>query len=155
MLHGRVIRPDGGGAVPERVDETAAKAIPGYVRTVVKGNFVGVVAETEWGAMRAASTLKVHWSAPAAPFPADAFDHMRKATPKASRDLMKQGDAAGALQGATRNVTASYEWPFQAHATMGPGCAVADVHADGVTTVWSGAQKPHALQKGLAQLLGV
>jgi CO/xanthine dehydrogenase Mo-binding subunit len=155
MLHGRVIRPDGGGALPERVDETAAKAIPGYVRTVVKGSFVGVVAQTEWAAIRAASAVKVQWSAPAAAFPADVFDHMRKATPKASRDLMKQGDAAAALEGAARKVTASYEWPFQAHATMGPGCAVADVHADGVTTVWSGAQKPHALQKGLAQLLGV
>ena len=50
---------------------------------------------------------------------------------------------------------ASYEWPFQAHATMGPGCAVADVRADGVTTVWTGAQKPHALQQGLAQMLRV
>jgi CO/xanthine dehydrogenase Mo-binding subunit len=38
---------------------------------------------------------------------------------------------------------------------MGPGCAVADVRADGVTTIWTGAQKPHALQKGLAQLLGM
>ena len=38
---------------------------------------------------------------------------------------------------------------------MGPGCAVADVHLDGVTTVWSGGQKPHALQQGFAELLRV
>jgi nicotinate dehydrogenase subunit B len=155
MLHGRVIRPDGAGASPVRVDESAAKAIPGYVRTVVKGNFVGVVAATEWAAIRAAAAVKVSWSAPAAAFPADVFEHMRKATPKASRDLVKQGDAVAAMAGAARRIQASYEWPFQAHATMGPGCAVAEVHADGVTTVWTGAQKPHALQKGLAQILGV
>jgi CO/xanthine dehydrogenase Mo-binding subunit len=154
MLHGRVIRPDSAGASPASVDETAAKAIPGYVRAVVKGNFVGVVARTEWAAIRAAEAVKVHWSAPAAAFPEDVFAHMRQATPKASRGLLKQGDAA-ALAGAARKIQASYEWPFQAHATMGPGCALADVHADGVTTVWTGAQKPHALQKGLAQLLGI
>jgi CO/xanthine dehydrogenase Mo-binding subunit len=38
---------------------------------------------------------------------------------------------------------------------MGPGCAVADVHTDGITTVWSGGQKPHDLQKGFAELLHV
>jgi CO/xanthine dehydrogenase Mo-binding subunit len=37
---------------------------------------------------------------------------------------------------------------------MGPACAVADVRADGVT-VWSGSQKPHFTQLGVARLLGV
>ena len=74
---------------------------------------------------------------------------------KPARRPLKQGDAAAALAGAAKKVQASYEFPFQSHATMGPGCAVADVHPDGVTTVWSGGQKPHALQKGFAELLHV
>src|SRR5207249_7856625 len=45
-------------------------------------------------------------------------------------------------------------WPFQSHASMGPACAVADVRADGVT-VWTGSQKPHFVQTGVARLLGV
>jgi len=49
MLHGRVIRPSGVGATLVNVDENSAKAIPGYVKTVVNGNFVGVVAENEMG----------------------------------------------------------------------------------------------------------
>jgi CO/xanthine dehydrogenase Mo-binding subunit len=155
MVHGRVIRPAGGGASVESVDENAAARIPGYLKTVVRGNFVGVVAKTEWGAIRAARELKVNWSAPAASFPGDVFAHMRSAKPKATRELVKQGDVAAALSGATKKVEASYEWPFQAHATMGPGCAVVDFRPDGVTTVWSGAQKPHALQKGIAQMLRV
>jgi CO/xanthine dehydrogenase Mo-binding subunit len=80
---------------------------------------------------------------------------MRSVNPKATRELVKQGDSAAVLARAVKKLEASYEWPFQAHATMGPGCAVADFKADGVTTVWTGAQKPHALQKGLAQMLGV
>ncbi|MBZ5603923.1 MAG: molybdopterin-dependent oxidoreductase [Acidobacteriia bacterium] len=155
MLHGRVIRPAGAGSTLAGVDDRAAKKIPGYVKTVTKGNFVGVVAENEWSAIRAAGAVKVNWSAPAAAFPDDLYRHMRSAKPKASRQLNNQGDAAAALSRASKKIEASYEWPFQAHATMGPGCAVADFHADGVTTVWTGAQKPHALQKGLAQMLGL
>jgi CO/xanthine dehydrogenase Mo-binding subunit len=37
---------------------------------------------------------------------------------------------------------------------MGPGCAVVDYQADGVTMVWSGTMKPHALRTGIAELLG-
>jgi CO/xanthine dehydrogenase Mo-binding subunit len=46
MLHGRVIRPAGPGARLVSVDDRAAKSISGFVKTVVKGNFAGVVAET-------------------------------------------------------------------------------------------------------------
>jgi CO/xanthine dehydrogenase Mo-binding subunit len=155
MLHGRVIRPAGPGARLVSVDDSAARSIPGFVRTVVKGNFVGVVAESEWAAVRAASAVKVNWSAPAVAFPEDVYAHIRSAQPRASREFVRQGDAAAALAGAAKKIQASYEWPFQAHATMGPGCAVADVRSEGLTTVWSGAQKPHALQKGLAEMLGL
>ncbi|HTW65201.1 MAG TPA: molybdopterin cofactor-binding domain-containing protein [Bryobacteraceae bacterium] len=155
MLHGRVIRPAGAGATLMGIDETAAKQIPGYVKAVAKANFVGVVADTEWGAIRAARELKVNWSAPAAAFPDDVYHHMRSTQPKATREQAAKGDPAAAFASASKKMDASYEWPFQAHATMGPGCAVADVRADGVTTIWSGAQKPHALQQGIAQMLSL
>jgi len=157
MLHGRVIRPSGVGATLVSVDENSAKAIPGYVKAVVNGNFVGVVAENEWAAVQAAKALKVTWTAPKQAFPEqqDLYKHMRAAAPKASKETLKQGDAAGALANAVKKLEATYECPFQSHATMGPGCAVADVHMDGVTTVWSGGQKPHDLQKGFSQLLRV
>jgi nicotinate dehydrogenase subunit B len=157
MLHGRVIRPSGVGATFVSVDESSAKAIPGFVRTVVKGNFVGVVAENEWAAIQAAKAVKVTWTAPKQAFPEqkDLYAYMRSAPLKASKETLKRGDVAAALSNAAKKVEASYEFPFQSHATMGPGCAVADVHTDGFTTVWSGGQKPHDLQKGFAELLRV
>ena len=157
MLHGRVVRPAGVGAQLMSVDDSAAKKIPGYVQTVTKGNFVGVVAENEWAAIRAAKALRVNWSAPQQAFPEqkDLYQHMRSAAPKATKETLKKGDAAGVLASAAKKVQASYETPFQSHATMGPGCAVADIHTDGISTIWSGGQKPHALQKGFAELLGV
>jgi len=157
MLHGRVIRPAGVGATLVGVDDSSAKNIAGYVRTVVEKDFVGVVCETEWAAVKAAKAVKVTWSAPLQAFPEqkDLYSYMRAAKPKATRQIPKTGDVDAALASAAKKVDARYDTPFQSHATMGPGCGVADVRPDGVTTVWSGGQKPHALQKGYAQLLGV
>src|SRR6202040_1377267 len=157
MLHGRVIRPSGVGATFESMDDSSAKAIPGYVKTVVKKNFVGVVAENEWAAIQARKAVKVTWTEPKQAFPEqkDLYSYMRSTQVKASKESLKRGDAAAALSGAAKKVEASYEFPFQSHATMGPGCAVAGVHTDGITTVWSGGQKPHDLQKGFAELLRV
>ncbi len=81
--------------------------------------------------------------------------YMRSAPPKASKETLKRGDAATAISSGAKKIDASYEFPFQSHATMGPGCAVADVHTDGITTVWSGGQKPNDLQKGFAEMLRV
>ncbi|MGH9355603.1 MAG: molybdopterin cofactor-binding domain-containing protein, partial [Terriglobia bacterium] len=157
MLHGRVIRPPSVGAKLVKVDTDSVMGIPGFVKAVRKGDFAGVVAETEWAAIRAAQTLKITWTTPKPVFPAqdELYQYMRSTAPKATKLMLNRGDAAAALSGATKKVQASYEWPYQSHATMGPGCAVADVQADGSATVWSGTQKPHSLRKGLAQLLRV
>jgi len=157
MLHGRVVRPSGVGATLVSVDENSVKGIPGFVKAVVQRNFVGVVAENEWAAIRAAETLKVTWTAPKPVFPEqrELYQHLRSATPKVSRDGIVRGDATAGMANAAKKLQASYDWPFQSHATMGPGCNVADVHTDGVTTVWSGGQKPHSLQKAIAELLRV
>jgi CO/xanthine dehydrogenase Mo-binding subunit len=81
-------------------------------------------------------------------------DHIRKAPVVKREEPVKKGDVAAAFKTAARVVEAEYEWPFQSHASMGPGCAVADVRADGAT-VWSGSQKPHFTQLGVARLLGL
>jgi CO/xanthine dehydrogenase Mo-binding subunit len=157
MLHGRVVRPAGVGATLVSVDDSALKGIAGYVKTVSDKNFVGVVFETEWAAVKAARALKVTWSTPLQAFPEqrDLYSNMRAATPKSTRQGTKNGDVTAAMAGGAKKIDVRYDVPFQSHATMGPGCAVADVRADGVTTVWSGGQKPHALQKGYAELLGI
>src|SRR5262249_61883461 len=61
MLHGRVIRPASIGATVARIDDATLREIPG-ARVVRKGNFVGVVAEREEDAIRAARVLKVEGS---------------------------------------------------------------------------------------------
>jgi nicotinate dehydrogenase subunit B len=62
MLHGRVVRPPGIGATLQSVDEDSVRGIPGLVKVVRIGNFVAVLAETEWGAIKASRQLKAGWS---------------------------------------------------------------------------------------------
>jgi CO/xanthine dehydrogenase Mo-binding subunit len=154
MLHGRMIRPPVAGASVVAVDESSIAHIPG-VKVVHKGDFLGLVAPKEWDAIKAAHDLKVTWSQVPDPFPdmAQLYDHIRKA-PVTKSDKQEKGNLEAAFAKAAKVVEAEYEWPFQSHASMGPGCAVADVRADGVT-VWTGTQKPHFAAQGVAGVLGV
>ena len=58
MLHGRVVRPPEVGATLVSVDEGSVRGMPGFVKVVVKKNFVGVVAEKPWQATQIAAKLK-------------------------------------------------------------------------------------------------
>jgi CO/xanthine dehydrogenase Mo-binding subunit len=154
MLHARVVRPPTAGCNPLTVDESSLTGIP--ARIVREKDFVAVVAEREWDAVRAARALKVSWSPPRTPFPAmeTLYEHIRKAKGIGSQTPINKGDVEAALKDAHRVIEAEYEWPFQSHASMGPACAVADVRADGAT-IWTGSQKPHYVQSGTAKLVGL
>ncbi len=156
MVHGRMIRPAIAGAVPVNVDESSIKEIPG-ARVVWNQGFLGVVAEKEWDAIKAARQLKVTWSNATPPFPdqASLYDHIRKAPARKSENEGRPvGDVDAAFKNAARVIEAEYEWPFQSHASMGPACAIVDIKADQVT-VWTGSQKPHFTRDGVAKILGV
>ena len=155
MLHARVIRTPHAGSVPQRVDLASIAGVPG-ARVIQEKNFLAVVAEREWDAVRAAQMLKVQWSEPKNPFPSHdkVYDHIRSAAVLKREDPTPKGDVAAAFKTAARVVEAEYEWPFQSHASMGPGCAVVDARADRAT-LWTGTQKPHAARDGVAALLGL
>jgi nicotinate dehydrogenase subunit B len=162
MAHARVIRPPVAGAVPVKVDETSIADVAGAKVVWIK-DFLAVVAEKEWNAVKAAQALKVTWSQSQPNFPGNdrLFDHIRKAAiVKRSSDPGNTGPAAERVQGsvadgfsrAARVLEAEYEFPTQSHAAMGPACAVADVRADRAT-VWTSTQKPHDCAAGIAELL--
>ncbi len=155
MVHGRVIRPPVAGAVPAKVDDSAVKNIPGFKVVQDKG-FLGVVANKEWDAIQAADKLKVEWSQVTPPFPEQAtlYDHIRKA-PVRKRSVDKEnGNVDEAFKTAAKVIEAEYEWPFQSHASMGPACALVEIK-DGNVTCYSGTQKSHFVQEGLALILNV
>jgi CO/xanthine dehydrogenase Mo-binding subunit len=153
MMHGRMIRPAVAGAVPVKIDESSIKDIPG-VKLVHENAFLGVVAEKEWDAIKAAEKLKVEWSEVTPPFPDQntLYDHIRNAPVRKSEDVKPVGNVDEAFRSAARVIEAEYEWPFQSHACMGPACALVEIK-DGKATCWSGTQKSHFVQEGIAATL--
>jgi CO/xanthine dehydrogenase Mo-binding subunit len=157
MLHGRVVRPPVVNSRPASIDQSSIAGIPGVVQIVQKGNFLGVVAQTEWAAIRAARMLKVTWSEPPMQYPTgpDAiYDYLRTTKPVAERVATNTGNVASAFSGAAKTFDATYRWPFQMHGMIGPSCAVADVQGS-KATIWSGSQAPFITRNGIARLLGL
>ena len=160
MLHGRVVRPpyagvDAGAFVGTSliaVDEASVRDIKGLVAVVRIGDFVGVVAEREENAIKAAAQLKVSWKpTPTLPDLAD-IEKALRANPSAPRTLIDKGDVDTAIAAAAKPMQRTYIWPYQMHGSIGPSCAVAD-YKDGHIRVWSGTQNPHILRTDLALLL--
>ena len=129
-------------------------SIPG-VQIVRRNNFVGVVAEREWDAVRAASQLKVTWQPFAAALPGHEglFDSFKAAK---TNDLIDTdaGDVDAALARAAHVVSAAYRGPYQSHGAMAPNCAVADVTSDAALVICS-SQAVFLTRFGLAPLLGL
>jgi nicotinate dehydrogenase subunit B len=160
MLHGRVIRPpyagvDAGAFVGTSlisVDETSVRNIGGLVAVVRLGDFIGVVAEREENAVKAAGRLKAEWKpTPSLPDLKDIETALR-ANPSRPRTLADKGNVEAAIAGAAKSMPRSYTWPYQMHASIGPSCAVADCQHDRIR-VWSGTQSPHILRADLALLV--
>lgn len=165
MLHGRVIRPSGRNAQFAGVTQMArAEAIPGFVAFVQQGNFVGVVAETEFAAQLAAAPatgVVVQWT-PGPPLaPMASLEQALKDPAHRYGTFVDdaEGDFASAYAAAGQQVTAEYFTPFQMHASMGSSCAVADVREapdpeTGIqATIWSGTQNVYNLRSAVANLL--
>ncbi len=145
MLHGRPVRPRGQANMlaqsPEggpasytvlSVDESSIKSIPG-AQVVRRGNFVGVVAPTEYAAIQAAAQLKVKWSeSDTLPGSGNLYGFMRS-QPTKDAVILNYGDVDTALKSAAKVLTATYEFPFQMHGPIGPVCSIADIRADGGT----------------------
>jgi CO/xanthine dehydrogenase Mo-binding subunit len=154
MLHGRVVRPPAIGAKLDSVDEASISSIPG-ARVVRIENFLGVVAEDEWAAVRAARELKASWSGGGGLPGSDGLERAVRESPvEADEALVHRGDAPQVLGAAAKKLSATYYWPPQSHASLGPSCAVADVRAE-EATIWTSSQATHKYQPHFAKFLGL
>jgi nicotinate dehydrogenase subunit B len=150
MLHGRVIRPPQMGAKLLSVNEASLTGIPD-VRVVRVNDFLGVVAKTEWAAVRAAATIEAKWSEwTGLPEMAGLADFLRQSTVDHDETPVKRGDAAQAMRGGSKQFSARFDFPYQGHASMGPSCAVANWRPDGLT-VWTGSQSTHLFRNIFAE----
>lgn len=168
MLHGRVVRPpwvgrDRGSFVGHsliHVDRSSVAHVPGLVAVIVEGDFVGVVAEREEQAIRAAAELRVQWRKPPALPDFGDLDALLSSQTADRRLLRHDGDVDAALARGNR-LRRRYVWPYQLHASIGPSCSLAHYESAQVegreprVIVWSGTQYPQSLRADLAALLAL
>lgn len=117
MVHARVVRPPAIGADLQGVDEASVADIPGLIKVVRQGNFLAVVTEKEWAAVKAAKQLKATWSKwEGLPEQDKLWQHVR-ATKVTKDDVTSStGDAEAALGQADRKLAATYD--FAIHTTV-------------------------------------
>ncbi len=157
MLHGRVVRPPIINTEPISVDTDSVRGIAGVAMVVREGKFVGVVAKTEWAAIKAARALKVTWAVPSTKLPPDqeaVYAYLKNTKPMHSQKTVDKGNLETAFRQAAKSYERTYRWPFQLHGMLGPSCAVADVQRD-KATLWSGTQGPFRTRGNIAKLLGL
>ncbi|SPM29212.1 xanthine dehydrogenase family protein molybdopterin-binding subunit [Mycobacterium terramassiliense] len=155
QLYGRVVRPRSRGAHLRGLDTAPTLALPGVVTVVRDGEFLGVIAEREEVAVRAAERLRgdATWDRrPTLPDEDDLPGFLLSAAAETS-ELASKG--TGAVGGSTRSHSARYHRPYLAHASIGPSAAVALAHPDGRLEIWSHSQGVHVLRRELAAALGL
>ncbi len=152
MLYAAVMAcPVFGGKVV-RVDDKAARAMPGVRAVLPIPAGVAVVAEHFWQAQTALQKLDVTWDfGPNATLDSSELRKtFRSALKRRGAELAPKGDVDAALKGAHKVLTATYEWPFLAHATMEPMTANAS-YRDGKCDAWVGTQRPDLFRDELLQ----
>ena len=154
MQHARVIRPPAIGATLISVDEDSVKNLPD-VKVVRIRNFLAVVAEDEWTTVRAARALRAQWSEWSGLPAQDKLVEALRADPGITdQGLITKGAPVTPLPQNAKTLAATYFWPMQSHASLGPSCAVADVRAN-AATVWTASQGTHDNQTTFARFLGL
>ncbi len=156
MIHARIVRPRGqraygAGAKIVSVNEASIQNIPS-ARALRKGDFLGVVANTEWDAVKAAQQLQVTWdTTPSLP----AFDKMftqMRAEKTEDRVVLERGNLATA--DAAHSATRTVRGPYQMHAPFAPNAALADVKADSAHIITS-SQDVYTTRRHLSRVLGL
>ena len=160
LCYGRIVRPPSRGATLADLDTAATLALPGVLTVVRDGSFLGVVAEREEVALRAAGRLRadVTWERhPTLPDSGDGdLPAFLRSAAAETTTLAERGGPPSPDQIAA-SVEATYHRPYLAHASMGPSSATALVSDQGGPRlrVWSHTQGVYQLRAELARALGI
>jgi CO/xanthine dehydrogenase Mo-binding subunit len=173
MLHGKVVRPAFLGAQVQSINKSAVSGLPGNPQVVQINDFVGVVADTEWNALKAANALAsaIIWSAGETfPAQADLYTYMTQQVMKQEQLPLPQrhlrdayavntGDVDQVMATAAKTLSAQYLYPYQMHGSLASSCAVVDVRGGtgntATVTAWSATQSVYDVRTFLSTLLGI
>jgi isoquinoline 1-oxidoreductase beta subunit len=143
-----------GGKVA-RVDDSAARKIPGVRKIVVLDDLVAVVGDHMWAAKKGLDALVIDWDegANAGVSSNEIWRDLRAASEKDGAVAKSVGDINKGLATGDR-LEAAYELPFLAHATMEPINATVHVTSDSCE-IWTGTQVMTRVQSEAAKAAGL
>ncbi len=150
MMFGKVVRPSAFGATLESLDASKAKAMPG-VTVVHDGDFVGVVAPSEFEANRAAAVIRASWKTTPQPSSAELFEYLKSHAEAGGRGDYVAGSMKEGLAAAKHRLRATYTIAYIQHAPLEPRAAVAEWD-NGKLTAWTGSQRPFGVQQQLEEV---
>jgi isoquinoline 1-oxidoreductase subunit beta len=138
-----------------KVDDSAAKKIPGVQKIVVLDDLVAVVGDHMWAAKKGLEALKIDWNEGqfAKLSLKDIWDDLRAASQKDGAIAKSVGDIAKGLATGDK-LEASYEMPFLAHAPMEPLNATVHLKPDSCE-IWVGTQVMTRVQSEAAKAAGL
>jgi isoquinoline 1-oxidoreductase beta subunit len=156
MLVALLKRPPLFGATVKSFDASAAGAVPGVVKVVQVPGGVAVVANSFWTAKLGRDALIVEWDDTRAEKRSSSqmMNEYRKLAEQPALSARKVGDAVPTIKNAAHTVSASYEFPYLAHAPMEPLDAVVKLTASSCE-IWAGDQFQTMDQGNAAKAAGL
>ena len=136
MLHGRVVRARRPGARVLRLNDSAVQG----AQVIRLGNFIGVVAEHEEQAIKAAAQLQVTWEETEDLPPMEHLYDWMRAQATTDHVIAETGDVEGAMRRAAKRCmlatnSRSRRMPPSDHHARWPRCATADFRCGPVRAV--------------------
>lgn len=150
-----LVRPPVLGAALDGFEPGDARRVPGVLQVLRLEEAVAVVAESTWAAMEGAKRVRATWrESPHAGLSSEVISRrLREQSRETAAVARNEGDTALAL-GQGRRISAEYEVPYLAHATMEPQNCTADVRAD-QAELWVPSQAPQRCQDLASELTGL
>ncbi|UPK04541.1 molybdopterin cofactor-binding domain-containing protein [Bradyrhizobium sp. 170] len=151
MVHARIVRPPSYGAQLTECDTAAVEKLPGVVKVVRDGNFLAVVAEKEFQSIKAMNALATaaKWQETARLPKQDNLLAVLTSLPAQTSTIFERSNSQATGE---KTIEATYTRPYQAHGSIGPSCAVAQL-IDGAMTVWTHTQGVYPDRQGIAEML--
>jgi isoquinoline 1-oxidoreductase beta subunit len=156
MLTAVIARPPMFGATIKSVKDEKARAVPGVKAVAQVPSGVAVVAKDFWSAKKGRDALEIAWDE--GPLAALSTAGMREQYAELAKTpglaAKKEGDVDSALAKAVEKLSAEYEVPYLAHATMEPLNCTVDLKRNSCE-IWTGTQFQTADRKAAAEVAGL
>ena len=156
LLNATVVHPPEIGGKLKSANDTNAKTMSGIKGIMPIESGVAVVAEHFWQAMRAVEELDITWEkSPETKLSSDGItNRWADLVQQKGKVVREEGDVKGAMQTASKKLSAVYELPFQAHACPEPMNCTAHVRSDRCD-IWAPTQFPEAAREVAARITGL